>query len=320
MSLLRVSRPLTGIWVAAAVLAGCSTAHGPNGSQAIPPQVVSARHATSSGDLLYLVDNFGSDVQMYSYPGETPAGTLTGFVAPSGLCVDKSGDVYVTDLRGGDIVEYAHGSTTPITTLADANSGPYGCAIDAVTGDLAVANSYVPGNQNEHGNIAIYKHARGTPMTYDDYPATYYFYSCAYDAKGNLYADGSTPYENELVELTKGGDGLTRIALKRGSQWVWGGIQWDGQYLALQRYDRNHNAIYRIAISGSKGKIVSRVATLGPKFIGGFWIDGSTVIVPNGQRRTDQIGTWSYPVGGKAQTQLRVPGSDFIAAAISSAR
>jgi hypothetical protein len=318
MGILGFWRCVYGVCASAVLLTGCGAMQTSSSSPPALPQTAEIRPRTSSTTLLYVVDAWGNDVEIYTYPGQTLVGTLTGFASPSGLCVDKTGNVFVTDYRAGDIVEYAHGGTSPIATLADPNSGPAGCAVDPGTGNLAVANSYVSANKYEHGNIAIYEHASGTPTIYDDFPSVYYFDSCTYDENGNLYADGDTPSRNKLVELPKSRASFTHIALDKGLRWVWGGVQWDGKYVARQRYDRNHNAIYRIAVSGSKGRIVARVATRGPKFIGAFWIEGDTVIVPNGQRKDDEIGTWSYPAGGKARTEFKVPGTYFIAAVVSS--
>ena len=273
---------------------------------------------TSSGDLLYVADAWGKSVDVYTYPGQTPVTTLTGFDEPSALCTDKAGDVFVTDLAG-KIIEYAHGGSSPIATLSDPNSSPSACSVDPRTGNLAVADSYVPSHKFNYGDIAIYKHARGTPRIYEDYPAIQFFTSCAYDDNGNLYAVGYAASSNELAVMREGSKSFTIVTLNEGSDWVWGGVQWDGKNLALQRYNRNRNAIYRIAISGSTGTFVGRVPTRGPRYINGFWIAGNTVIVPNGLRKDNQVGTWRYPAGGQPETEFKVKGAYFVAAVVSSA-
>ncbi len=52
-----------------------------------------------------------NDVYVYSYPQGKLTGKLTGFHYPQGLCVDKAGDVFVTNSvdRGKSVFEYAHG-------------------------------------------------------------------------------------------------------------------------------------------------------------------------------------------------------------------
>ena len=75
---------------------------------------------------------------------------------PQGECSDSHGDVFITDAFGSNIQEFAHGGTTPIANLSDVGEEASGCAVDSVTGNLAVTNYYP-------GNVAIYKNAEGTP-------------------------------------------------------------------------------------------------------------------------------------------------------------
>jgi hypothetical protein len=306
-------------FVAAVSLVGCG-----DGSLGISSQLpaIAPAHANLTGKgLLYVIDSFGRTVDVYTYPQQQPVEQLTGFQEPDGLCADASGDVFVADARAYDIVEYAHGGSTPIATLADADSSPGGCAVNPKTGDLAVANEEVWGNHFGWGNVAIYKHGHGKPKLYADYSAVGFidsYESCAYDENGNLYVSGYNSNGNGLAELPNGTTTFTNITLNKFF-FSWGGVQWDGKYLALQRYDRDKNVIYRVAISGRKGTIVATVPTRGPRFIGGYFIDGDTVIVPNGRRRVNQVGTWSYPGGGNAKTEFKVPGTWFIAAVVSRA-
>jgi hypothetical protein len=51
-------------------------------------------------DLLYISDSFpygSNDVFVYSYPKGKLVGKLTGFNEPSGNCVDKAGNVFITN-------------------------------------------------------------------------------------------------------------------------------------------------------------------------------------------------------------------------------
>ncbi len=65
-------------------------------------------------------DEDAGTVLIYTYPGLKPAGSLSGFSTPAGMCVDpKSGNVWITDTLRSDVVEFAHGGTTPIQTLTD---------------------------------------------------------------------------------------------------------------------------------------------------------------------------------------------------------
>jgi hypothetical protein len=89
-----------GLVVAIFLIAGC----GSLGPQATIPRAASpalrqvGQHSKSwmlpeakSKDLLYLSDNTGDQVYVFSYPSDKLVGTLTGFGSPVGACVDKRG-------------------------------------------------------------------------------------------------------------------------------------------------------------------------------------------------------------------------------------
>jgi hypothetical protein len=44
--------------------------------------------------------------------------------------------------RSNEILEYAHGGTTPTATLADPTGTPSACSVDESTGSLAVGDYY----------------------------------------------------------------------------------------------------------------------------------------------------------------------------------
>ena len=118
------------------------------------------------------------------------SGTLSNPEYANGDCVDNAGNVFVVNFGtssggGGDVVEYAHGGTTPIKTLTYPNAYLNGCAVDPTTGNLAVTD-YRPSNGNRgKGGVLIYPSASGTPTKYVDPGMADYGY-CAYDSAGNL--------------------------------------------------------------------------------------------------------------------------------------
>jgi sugar lactone lactonase YvrE len=67
--------------------------------------------------LMYVGDWATNDVFVYDYRSGSSVGTLRGFDAPYGMCVDKKGDVYIANFYGGNVVEYTHGGTTPPSKL-----------------------------------------------------------------------------------------------------------------------------------------------------------------------------------------------------------
>ncbi|HEY2555390.1 MAG TPA: hypothetical protein VGI15_09065, partial [Candidatus Cybelea sp.] len=185
--------------------------------------------AKKSSLLLYISDEASGDVYVYAYRSPNHlgklVGTLTGFSTPSGECVDKAGDVFVTNTGADDIIEYAHGGTTAINTLADLpGEFPYSCAIDRTTGNLAVTDLF---SSYGSGNVAIFPNAQGTPSIYTD-PDFGGMYFVAYDNAGNLFLDGTPSGSGEFVfgELPNGSSTITTIALNTSISFP-GGVAWD---------------------------------------------------------------------------------------------
>lgn len=117
-----------------------------------------------ASDLLYISDDGTDDVYAYSYPHIELKGPLTGFVRPHGECVDNAGEVFIADNGASNIIEYAHGGTSPIAVLSDPGYVPSACSVDPTSGNLAVTNVETP--SGGQGTVVIYKHATGRPKAY----------------------------------------------------------------------------------------------------------------------------------------------------------
>jgi hypothetical protein len=301
---------LTGAAVAiAALLAGC-------GGQS-PPVAAAQSQAASSlglarswiapeakkGALLYVSggNSSSSVVEMFTYPKGKAAGELTDLSYPSGMCVDKAQDVFVTQLDGPrDIVEYAHGGTTPIATLSDPEEFPIGCSIDPTTGNLAVANEL---GTYGAGSISIYAGAKGSAEgPYSD-SAFHEIWFCGYDDQGNLFIDGVNSSDQfEFAEMPEGSSSFTNISLNQRFHWP-GGIQWDGKYVAVG--DREGGVIYQT--NGAGGQIVGTTTMRGVGIVSQYFIDGKTVIAPNNATAM----FYHYPKGGKPFRTLDAPTDPF---------
>jgi DNA-binding beta-propeller fold protein YncE len=259
-----------------------------------------------SQDLLYVSDLGKNAVDIFSYPAGKPAGKLTGFGSVAGLCADKTGNVFVVD-EAGPVVMYAHGATSPIRKLGTSGA-PYGCAVDPVTGNLAVTNlsSYL------YGTIAVYSKAKGAPHVYKD-TAVDLTYACSYDGGGNLFIDGWNRYGTPiLLRLAKGGKTFRTFVLGKSVKKL-AGVQWDGKYVVVG--DLGAGQIYRFDTSG---KIRQTIKLKGGADVDLFWLAGSTLVGPN-----DQVGGtvpfWHYPAGGSPVKTLSSL-SEPIAVAISPAK
>ena len=180
--------PAAGLAIAALIVGGCAVPSGPAG---LPP-VSAGREAgpalpnAKAGALLYVSDTETSNVYVYTYPGGVLKQTLGGFIDPGGECVDAKGNVFVTNTGGLDIVEYAHGASTPAATLNDPGYFPFGCSVDPTTGNLAVTN-FSTASGSGSGNVVIYEHAKGKPKKRYTDAAISGMLLCGYDDKGNLF-------------------------------------------------------------------------------------------------------------------------------------
>ncbi|HEY1654718.1 MAG TPA: hypothetical protein VGF86_06370 [Candidatus Tumulicola sp.] len=290
-----------GALAAAALLAGC----GGNSLQSLPAASSTARALAAGvswmdpsaqrGALLYASDSAADVVKVFSYPRGKLVGTLTGFQTPQGMCVDKAGDIFITNSGAAQILEYAHGGTTPIATLTDSNEHPIGCAISRLNGDLAATNIFDDSYSN--GSLSVYRRARGTPKKYTD-PQMIADYFCGYDAAGNLFVDGTRPATFAFVfaELPKGGKRLRNVTLNQTIAGP-GGVQWDGKYVAIA--DQEAPVIYQFTVTGNVGTKAGQTETQGSSDVVQFFIKGKTVVGPNAT--SGQVMYWPYPGGGEQE-------------------
>jgi hypothetical protein len=320
-TILRSVRDIPTVFAAAALLAGCGNSQIGPSSRPFGPQIVRPDRSRSwmapdakNHDLLYVSDYGTDDVDVYSYPQGKLKGTLTGFSAPHGECVDNAGNVFVVNTAANDILEYAHGGKTPIADLSDSGWYPFGCSVDPKTGNLAVTNQSLGSGA---GSVSIYTNAKGTPETYTA-KNIFFYYFCGYDDNGNLYVDGNTNHTNafEFAELPAGSTTFTSITLQQSFQTP-GGVQWDGKHVAVgdrKEPSSQGTEIYEFAISGSEGAEVGSTPLDGSSTVTQFWIQGSTVIGPNS---AGNVIFWPYPKGGAAKKTiggLKAPGGATVSA------
>jgi hypothetical protein len=283
----------------AALLGGCSA-----GLPSTP-----APHAAGWGissqakaqDLLYLSDADGQNVYVFTYPTGKLVGELGGFGFPSGECVDAAGNVWISNVSPSEIIEYHHGGLTPLAALPDA-SVPYGCAVDPMTGDLAVANN--------DSNIAIYHHASGTPTTYRIAQSTVFRW-CAYDANGNLFADDAST----LFELRKSDTKLRTV--KIDPEITPASIQWHDSYLAMVDYHDNSKiaTIDHLKVSNYNGRVIglTQLANAIDPAYGQYWIQSDRVVgATDSHLNAQQFDIWKYPQGGQPVRSVFNGGTEYV--------
>lgn len=200
------------------------------------------RADAKSRDLLY-VSNPGNDtVTVYGYQSHKLIGALDGFSSPAGLCVGGSGNVWIANEGGNDVIEYAHGGTQPIKTLEDGSEQPLACSVDETTGNLAVLNA---------NDIAVYAGASGSPKRYKG-GGVYGDYALGYGGHGDLLVDGGsydTPNFIAFAQLPVGASRLKELVLSKTLQWTPPTfVQWDGQFWVV-----GTETLDWFKISGSRG-------------------------------------------------------------------
>lgn len=277
---------------AAALLAGCADrnlagapAFGQTFAGRISPRAASQK-------LLYVSDKASGQVRVYTYPALENVGTLTGFGQPAGECVDAAGDVWITDDENQQVVEYAHGGSSPIAILKDPGYQPDGCSVDPTSGDLAVAAPLSA--IGREGHLAIFTNARGTPKTYT-IKNIYYYYFCSYDDAGDLFVDGSgRAGVSHVAELPAGGATLENIALNHKVPAI-SGVLWHGTSLAIEN-GHVPTSIDRFAIDGGTARFTGKTKVTGAKNLLQFSIQGSTLIAPDADEGS--VFFYQYPAGG----------------------
>lgn len=318
-----IHHPVRAAWISSCAIVmfgssacGSTTLSSPSANpqaRTIFHQSVRPIAAHSHNDLVYVSDDV-SNVYIFSYPQGRLVDKITGLNGPEGECVDGNADVWVAISGSNEIIEYAHGGSQPIATLSDPGS-PVGCAVDPVTGNLAVTNYYP-------ATIEIYPQAQGSPTSYSSSEFGGYFY-CTYDGSGDLFAD--SPHQNGMIaELPYGGSALQPVTLSEDL--ATSSMQWDGSYISIVgqiplNAHPDHGGggakgpvhLYRVAVSGSGGAIVSESSLESPngKHVGDlvqYWIAGKTIIGPGFYAQGKEgLLIWRYPEGGHAIQKLPAP-------------
>jgi len=299
----------------AALLAGCGASQPPIGSLGAAPQSGAiATHAERGGswmlqktrnqNLLYVSNDVANEVDVFLYPRGSKVGVLAGFDSPKGECVDGSGNVWIVNQTPPEVIEYAHGGSSPVATLSVPGSSPAGCAVDPITGNLAVTSQ---GDQ-----VAVYVNAGGTPTTYTDSHAGGFGF-CSYDTSGNLFVGAGSTRDGVLVELPNGSSSFTTLRFKPQPKHLHiSGVQWDGEYIVAGGVAENTNSpaiLYRVQVVGSVAKIEGVTKLGSPKLApvtAQFWILDKTVV--QSTNHGAQIGVWPYPAGGGPHHLIRTAG------------
>lgn len=237
--------------------------------------------------LLYIsVESAG--VYIYTYPTNEFVSQLSGLRSPEGLCSDRGGHVFVTDIFLQEVAEYAHGGTQPIATFTlgpTQEFDPMSCAVDTGTDNLAVQTD---GGQD----VYVFKRERPEATAYHN-PYGYGYFGGTYDGSGNFFMRG---IRNHISELPKGSSTFLNIKVPPGLNRP-EGFAWDGKYLSITNGDTGDITEYRIHVHGSHATAVSKSFLKGAKLVRQVTIYNHRFIAPD--QEASQVTFWKYPAFGK---------------------
>ncbi|MFZ0032351.1 MAG: hypothetical protein WAK84_10805 [Candidatus Cybelea sp.] len=288
---------------AVAMSTGCGGTRGQTTVPGLPSYVAASR---VSGDLLYVAhtEKLGANryrglLSVLTFPQGKPVTTIDLPGLPTGSCADAFGNLWVVAFHGHrhGAYEYAPGGTSPISTIYIPHTGgtTTSCAVDPTTGNLAVLSGFYEGGAPSH--IDIWPGGRaGKPISY---PIKSSPIACGYDASGNLFVDGyvGSTVIFQLFELPKGSDSIEYI--KSGLYNFPGGIQWDGEYLAVF----SGPVLYRLSVSGSVAHIVKTYRPRHAHSETPLAIADGFMVADSGGYGNGVL-LWRYPGGGKATKRL----------------
>jgi hypothetical protein len=291
----------------AALLAACGGSQPPIGAPGATPQSRAIATRTERGgswmlpqaksaDLLYVAN--GSDVIVFSYPAGKVIGTLKGFDANTGECVDAARDIYIGNYKPVSFDEYAHGGTKRIGRLNLKGTGPGACAVDPTTGDVAVVG----------GSPSVDIFERGKPEpTVVKVRLLVYAQSVAYDGKGNLFVDGLKTFSKGqlvLAMLPKGGDHFLEVTVDHpfNSEST---LQWNGDDLLAEAYvPAGHRKLKpilaRYSVNGAKANRIGVLQLSTTYLVLQFLVQGKTLVISNWPKGPQQREVLfdKYPHGG----------------------
>ena len=265
----------------------------------------------ASSNLAYVADSMSDALFVFTYMPNAmkyvayiPLGS-----SPIAECVDKAQDVWVVT-SSSLLLEFAHGGTTPIRTIDTPNLIPYGCSVDAATGDLAVAGADFNGGV---GAVFVYKQAKGVPRDVVD--DQYELSDCAYDGKGTLYADRDVINTDIGIDVLPKGAKNFHFMTSNQSFRRPGGMQWVAPYLDVA--DSDDNVIYRFAVSNGHISLDDSITLGQTSRVGLFAIYRKRIVAPQSSVdavKNGLLNIYQYPEGG---TRVRTIGGMSLPAAVA---
>lgn len=166
--------------------------------------------------------NYGV-VYIYLLPSFKLMGTLGGLSEPQGECADTKGDIFVANTGTKQVFKYSRTGTL-LATYNDSFGYPVGCAVDPMTGNLAVTDIF-DGYGSVSGDVLVYTSPSSTPTQLRN-PSQFYYYFAGYDSSGNLWVDGKTSGGTYILSYC-GASSCNTIPISGGTIYFPGAVEWD---------------------------------------------------------------------------------------------
>jgi hypothetical protein len=174
-SILRVPYAFVATALGASLIAGCGETQ--SSSSVFPAPAV--RDAAKSANDLYVADVGANAVELFNSSDKKAGEIKDGIGSPVDVFLDEQGRLYVANVDGGNVTEYARGDTgQPSFTYSDGMHDPYSVTADA-HGNLFEGDAF--GSINEY--------AQGVNKILAACAVAGTVFGLAVDAKGDVFAD-----------------------------------------------------------------------------------------------------------------------------------
>ncbi|MFZ0573058.1 MAG: hypothetical protein WAM02_00060 [Candidatus Cybelea sp.] len=268
---------------------------------------VSPELATVKSAVLFVSDSGTADVYIYRLPTLKVLARISGFSQPQGECSDNKGNVWIADTNANAVYEVSHSGH--LENVLTSNYGhPEACAWDPTTGNLAVMTLF--SGSGASGAVLVYRKGSGPSTQYTNPKQVYYNFGGYED--GNLFFDGRDANGTFMIsELPKGAKSAHTIALRGGTIYFPGMVQWDSTASDLIVGDQAcgntyTSCLYSVKVASKSGTITGTTNLQSPSgsevcdLVQGVEFDGEIAGSDNDFCGSSPSTTdlWPYPAGG----------------------
>jgi hypothetical protein len=272
----------------------------------------------AAGTKIFVSDAANNVVNIYNPSGKQLA-QLTGFSQPQGLATDAKGNLYVADTNNSQILVFKPPYNKAPKKLADPGYFPAGVNVVTIgtTTYVGVTNICSAPNCTQGGFI-VYKNGKSKGAFQSS--SIYRVYFCGFDAKGNLYADGTDSNGvvtvGEVAKATRGG--TTFATLTTGNTISFpGGVEVTTKgKIAIDDQLAASVFTYNPPKNGSLGNPIKTTSLTGSGDAVTFAFTSNNKDLWTADAANADSAEFAYPAGGSALKTIPVSGGLPIGAAV----